>query len=106
MNRLWSLGKLQQVLRLAKSTEVNAKVKRLLTQDGFNLVLHPLTNGHTPEWSVDKFKQLIRRLPSEKFTVIITGTKKERTRLQTLLCQCPQAKDAVGKLTLAEVSIY
>ena len=103
VNTRLSLRQLQQLLRLPKNTNVNNHVKGFLTEGCFNLVVHPLTNGHTPEWSLNNFKQLVQMLPREKFAVIITGTQKERPRLQMLLRECPQAKDAVGKLTLAEL---
>lgn len=103
INTLRSLLELQQVLCLPKSTNINDPVKDLLVEDRFNLVVHPLTNGNTQEWSLENFTKLIQRLPLEKFTVIVTGTQKERARLQWLLNRCPHVKDAVGKLTLAEL---
>ncbi len=103
INTLISLPELQQLLRLPKSANINDKVKSLLTEDGCNIVVHPLTNGNTPEWPLEKFTCLIQQLSVKEFSVIITGTEQERPRLQTLFSACPQIKDAVGQLTLTEL---
>ena len=93
---------LQFLLRLVKAYDISSVVGNLLVTEKFNLVLHPLTNGNTKEWSLEKFSALIQILPSEHFNIILTGMEKERGHLQSLLTAFPDIKDAIGNLSLAE----
>ncbi len=97
-----SLVQLTTLLQINKSKDVHENIVKFLKTDRFNLIVHPLTNGNTKEWPLEKFIKLIQLLPVEKFNIIVTGTEKEHSKLQALLQQCPMVSNAVGQLSLQD----
>jgi ADP-heptose:LPS heptosyltransferase len=97
-----SLVELINLTHLNKATTQPEAVQALLSDKKFNLVLHPLTNGNTKEWPLEKFAALINLLPSEKYNCIITGSVGELNRLEPWLATLPGVTNGVGKLTLAQ----
>ena len=78
-------------------------LQSVLAPNKFNLIIHPFTNGHTREWSVSHFIQLINELPVEKFNIIITGSKKENEIIQEkIMPHCSHAINFAGKCSLNE----
>ena len=70
----------------------------------FNLILHPKSKGSAREWGLENYSRLIGLLPEEKFRIIITGTKEERSRMKDFLQQHEnRITDMTGKLTLSEM---
>lgn len=97
-----SLVELINLTHLQKANTQPEAVQALLSTNKFNLVLHPLTNGNTKEWPLEKFAALIDLLPSEKFNCIVTGSVSELDKLEPWLNHLPMVTNAVGKLSLAE----
>ena len=93
---------LRQSIHLRKQDTVPGKIEKLLDPKRFNLIVHALTNGNTKEWPIENFIVLIKLLPSEKYHIILTGTEKERARLQPIVMQCPQITNAIAQFSLTE----
>ncbi len=68
------------------------------------LILHPKSKGSAREWGLDNFSRLIALLPADRFSIFITGTKEEGTRMKDFLDKNKdRVTDLTGKLTLAEL---
>jgi heptosyltransferase III len=81
----------------------------LITKDKFNLIIHPKSKGHGREWDLENYLQLIKRLPSEEFSVFITGLKEEEGLIQKELPQLLAVKgltNLMGKLSLQELNSF
>ena len=48
-----------------------------LSNDKFNLIIHPKSQGSAIEWPIDYYLQLARLLPADQFHLIVTGTSSE-----------------------------
>jgi heptosyltransferase III len=76
----------------------------LIQPDKYNLILHPRSQGSAREWGLPNFIQLIRLLDKDRYRIFISGTKKERSSLQTLFDQAGDAvMDITGQMTLHEL---
>ncbi len=74
-----------------------------LKPDKFNLIVHTMSNGHGREWEMDKYAELINKLPLDKFNVIISGSAKEAEVLNEWVKQLPSAViNLSGKMTLPQ----
>lgn len=91
---------LQTFLRL--KVEKFPKVLQLLNHNDCNIVIHPGTNGHTPEWPAENFKALISLIP-QNVKIFITGSISEREKFLSLLNSHPNIIDLFGKLNIAEL---
>ena len=76
---------------LLQSEEHHPANPALRRPDRYNLILHPKSQGHGREWPLEHFIHLIRLLDLQRFRIFVSGTAKERDRLQPLF-------DAVGSL--------
>jgi heptosyltransferase III len=76
----------------------------LVNKSRFKLILHPGSRGSAREWGIDRFAELIKLLPSEKFQIFLTGTEKEGTMFRSELSE-PFLKvtDISGKMSLSEL---
>ena len=75
-----------------------------LSEDKFNLIMHPKSNGHGREWDMDSFTGLIKKLPVADFNIIITGSEKEHELFKTWIPTLPgQVIDLSGKMTMDEL---
>lgn len=63
----------------------------LLDQSRYNIILHPKSQGHGREWPLEHYIRLVRILDPHRFKIFVSGTKKEKDRLQPLF-------DEVGEL--------
>lgn len=72
----------------------------------FNLILHPGSNGHGREWPVEHFQTLIETIPTELFKIFLTGSATEATRFETLIANCPQVSNMMGKMTLEQLIAF
>ena len=78
---------------------------RLLSDDKFNLIFHPKSQGSAVEWPLDHYIQLARLLPIDQFHIIVTGTKDEGELIQD---ECPallslaHVTSAIGAFSLTE----
>ena len=78
--------------------------QKQISQDKFNLILHPKSKGSAREWGLKNFGNLIDILPKDKFRIFITGTVEEGQLLQhDIIDKYPEVIDMTGKLTLKEL---
>lgn len=77
-------------------------LERLIKNDRFNLILHPLSSGSGREWGLYNFSELIKLLPTDKFRIFITGTSSDGLMLSDWIKDHPQVVDMTGKLSLSE----
>ena len=56
----------------------------LIKKDKYNLILHPKSQGSAREWGLDNFINLINSLDLDRYSIFISGTKKEKEVLQPL----------------------
>ncbi|MFD0795803.1 glycosyltransferase family 9 protein [Mucilaginibacter litoreus] len=81
-----------------------AEVGQLLSEQKFNLVIHPKSHGSGAEWGLDKFSALINLLPPQRFNIIVTGSEKEMVYLADWLKKLPaHVVNLTGRLTLTEL---
>lgn len=80
--------------------------EKLLSQDKFNLIVHPGSHGHGREWPSEFFKQLIETLPEDRFQIFITGSPREQERFACLILQSPKATNLMGTMTLDELIAF
>lgn len=74
-----------------------------LKPDKFNLIVHTMSNGHGREWEMDKYAELIKQLPLDKYNVLITGSDKEAKVLNKWVKDLPAGViNMSGKMTLPE----
>ncbi len=81
----------------------------LLRKDTFNLIIHPKSKGHGREWGLENYFQLIKGLPSNEFSVFITGLKEEEDLILSELPELLMIKgvtNMMGKLTLQELNSF
>ena len=68
------------------------------------ILLHPKSKGSAREWGLENFSQLIELLPSDKYNILITGTKEEGILMKEFLEKHKRrVTDLTGKLTLYEL---
>lgn len=85
------------------TTVLPAVLSDNLKSDKFNLIVHTMSNGHGREWEMDKFAELIKQLPLDKFNVLITGSNKEAVVLNEWVKGLPASViNLSGKMTLPE----
>ncbi len=101
----YSVQELLPFVRLEPPASISSQVAAALSTDKFNLILHPLSNGHAKEWPIESFLSLIRLLDTDKYNIIVTGSEKERGRLKQDLLEPAQSKitDLTGKLSISEL---
>lgn len=77
----------------------------IISNDKTNVLFHMKSNGSAVEWSVKNYLLLANLLPSDKFTIYLTGTDDEKDIIES---ECPEifvlshVKDMLGKFTLDE----
>ncbi len=101
----YSLEELHPLLGLDTSEILAPKIEKALSKSKFNLILHPLSNGHAKEWPIQNYLSLVRLLPAEKFNIIVTGTEKEGELLREKLLR-PAKKRIVnltGKINVSDL---
>lgn len=89
---------------LTRARPLPPALERRLDPGRVNVVLHPRSAGHAPEWGVANFARLMRRLPRERFHVLVTGSARERDEVAGLLpLDLPHVSDLMGALELHEL---
>lgn len=83
-------------------------LKDQLSDNLFNIILHPKSKGSAREWGLENFSQLIDLLPEDEFRVFITGTSEEGRMLQEkgFFDRNPEAINLTGKMTLKELIAF
>jgi ADP-heptose:LPS heptosyltransferase len=86
------------------SAPLPESTSNLLSENRFNIILHPGSNNHAPEWPTAHFLPLTSLLPADKFNILVTGTIDEQERFQnTLLLKLPDhACNLMGTLNLPQ----
>ena len=81
-----------------------------LPNDGFNLILHPKSNGNGREWPITHFADLARALlPQRGMRLFVTGSAAEGNWLEQHgqdLLGVANVTNACGKLTLGELAAF
>ncbi|MBK9041824.1 MAG: glycosyltransferase family 9 protein [Saprospiraceae bacterium] len=100
----FSLEKLYSLTGMEQKFELPYWVKEHFNKEKFHLILHPRSKGSSREWGISNFEKLIQLLPTERFTIYITGTKQEGESMPGLLKDLPDhVIDLSGKLSLEEL---
>lgn len=80
-----------------------------LSQDYFNLIIHPKSKGSAREWHLDNFLELAKALPTDKFRIFVTGLKEEGEVMEEELPELfrlPHVTNMTGKLNLDELMSF
>jgi ADP-heptose:LPS heptosyltransferase len=100
----YSLADIPNFYGFEKLPDLPAEIKKLISHDKFNLILHPKSKGSAREWGLENFEQLIRLLPQSKFKVFVSGTKEESLLMKDFLERNKNIlTDLTGKLNLSEL---
>ena len=82
------------------------RLKKFLSDDKFNLIIHPKSHGHGKEWPPQKYFELCNKLSADHFNVIFTGTSKEKEFIQGnfnfLFEHFSSIHNAAGEMNLTE----
>jgi ADP-heptose:LPS heptosyltransferase len=102
-NTNFEVENLEQFYNCKQTEMYNHSVFQLIDKNKFNLILHPKSKGSAREWSLDKYLQLIEKLPASKFNIFITGNDAEKLLLNDWLKKLPNhVHDITGKFTLPQ----
>lgn len=74
----------------------------LLEPNKTNVILHPKSKGSAREWPLERFSELARLLPPDKYRVFVGGTANEGKMIKPLLDENPDLIDITGKLNLEQ----
>jgi len=89
---------------LKYSLSDNIKIVEFIDSKKFNLILHPKSKGSAREWPLQKYSELIKILPKEKFKIFVTGTAEESELMGDFLNKNKELViDMTGKFTLNEL---
>ncbi len=80
-----------------------------LSNNHFNLILHPKSKGSAREWHLENYYELARSLPADRYKIFITGLKDEGERMfqeKPELFQLSHVTDLTGKLGLDELMSF
>lgn len=79
-------------------------LRSVLHTEKFNLIMHPFSHGHGREWPPSRFVELIQALPKDRFHIILTGSEKEKQRIQNeIIVHCENAVSVAGCCNLDEL---
>ncbi len=79
----------------------------LLSQDKFNLILHPKSKGSAREWGLKNFAGLIEILPQDQYEIFLTGTEKEGKLFRAeLAAPFPHVTDLSGQMSLSDLIAF
>lgn len=82
-------------------------IKSILSDEKFNLLLHPKSHGSGKEWSLLRYKELINLLPDERFNIIISGSEKEKALLKEWIPSIgKQVTDISGLMSLEQLIAF
>ncbi len=101
----YELDEIQNYYFLDKVKPLNANFKKLLSDNKFNLILHPKSKGSAREWGIDNFSNLVRILPKDRYRIFITGTKEEGDLIKESILNkhADEIVDLTGKMNLDEL---
>jgi len=92
----------QNMLDIKKVLPKN--ISSLLSNKRFNIIFHPGSNKHAPEWPTKHFLSLAYQLSKGKFNILLTGTNLEKKCFDNdLLSKLPHhVHDVMGQLDLQQ----
>jgi ADP-heptose:LPS heptosyltransferase len=94
VNKLYGMG----------SGDIPLWLKKLVSNDRYNIILHPKTKGSAREWGIEKYHDVINMLYGSKYNLFVTGTAADREPInKLLLLNASRVHDLTGKLTLDEL---
>jgi ADP-heptose:LPS heptosyltransferase len=100
----WTRAELQALQLLDRVPQPPVLAQHL---DGrYRVVLHAKSSNSAREWPMERWVNLARSLPAERFQLIVTGTAAEAEALAPLrrvVNELPGGLDTVGKLSLTEL---
>lgn len=102
IDKTFSLEEIQEGYGFKSKAILPNSIKQLIDPAKKNIILHAKSQGSGREWGLENFGRLIELLDTNKYSIFISGTEKEKPLLQPLLDKYPQAIDITGKLNLAE----
>lgn len=103
----YSLQQIADCFGLEKLQPLPSQFAGLIQKEKYNLILHPKSQGSAREWPLEKFYQLIELLDKDKFNIFISGTAKEKERMQWLFEKAGNmVTDITGKMTLTEFMAF
>lgn len=104
LSELPAMETLSGLKYLTRVPQLPEKYRDLLSQRKFRLILHPGSNESARNWNLTHYRDLARYLSPERFQIFITGTRKEKERMQDWLATLPSnTVDLSGKLSLEEL---
>lgn len=106
INESYPLKEIKEYYGFSPGYLLPEKIKNLLDNSRFNLILHPKSKGSAREWGFGNFTKLIGMLSPEKYKIFITGTKEEGVHMKDFIATHPAAVDLAGKLTLEELIAF
>ena len=102
-NANFETEKLFEFYNLQSPKPLQHVVVKLIDHQKLNLILHPKSKGSAREWALDKYLQLIEKLPASHFNIFISGNDAEKLLLNDWLKTLPNhVHDVTGKFTLPE----
>ncbi len=103
IKRNFSLKEIGNLFGLEKIQPLPERLKQLISNDKYNLILHPKSQGSAREWGLANFIQLVRSLDLNKYRIFISGTQKERELLHPLFIDLGErVTDICGQMSLEE----
>ncbi|KAA8484638.1 ADP-heptose:LPS heptosyltransferase [Arcticibacter tournemirensis] len=88
---------------LSKLPDLQEEYCSLLSNERFNLILHPKSKGSGKEWSLERYSELIKKLDKSKFKLFVSGSTTEKALLDSWLSQHKDdVTDITGLLTLEQ----
>lgn len=106
LNEEMELGEMPKYFGLVSSYK---NFDLLLSNDRFNIIIHPKSKNSAREWPLENYYQLIQELPPKIFKIFITGLREEGESVQheiPLLLSHPNVTDLTGKFNLDELSSF
>ncbi len=91
------------LMNLMKPNLVEGEFDEYLEKDRVNIVIHPGSRGHAPEWGVENFCKLIEQLDHAEFNIIVTGTEVDQSRVEPILERHPNVTSAFVKFDLDQL---
>jgi ADP-heptose:LPS heptosyltransferase len=71
------------------------------------IVFHPLSKGSAVDWPIERYRELARALPADQYTLYITGTSDEGSKLrESGGIEGNNVIDVTGKFQLAELIAF
>jgi ADP-heptose:LPS heptosyltransferase len=88
---------------LINPRQVEGEFDEFLDAGRTNLVIHPGSRMHAPEWGSENFCRLVAELDPALFNIIVTGTKVDQSRVKPILARHPSVTNAADRFDLDQL---